>query len=150
MAADIERSNSGIYIAARPSWVGKLHVMKEQKQTTTGLTLLVEVTKELAGLMGGTEPKILVGGRKRFCRVWREKTDTTICDRCLQVGHTLPERLNWRQDADGVEETTCRVNTNARLSIARRRKEQHVSIAGSTATYARKENTSPGLGSVKG
>jgi len=75
-------------------------MIKERKQTTAGLILLVEETKELVRMMGGTEPKILVGGRKRFCRVWREETDTPICDRCLQVGHTLPEcklaaRCRW-------------------------------------------------------
>jgi len=41
--------------------------------------------------MGKDEPKILVGGRKRFCRVWRERTETVVCDKCCEVGHTMPE-----------------------------------------------------------
>jgi len=91
LAADIERSNPGIYVCARPSWVGKLHAMKSRKQSTAGLTILVEETRELKGAMAAREPKILVGGRRRFCRVWRERSDTMVCDKCLMVGHSLPE-----------------------------------------------------------
>jgi len=91
MIADIERSNPGIHVEARPSWVGKLNIMKERKQTKAGMILLREENEYLRGVLGKDEPKLLVAGRKRFCSVWREKTDTSICDRCCTVGHTLPE-----------------------------------------------------------
>ena len=91
LIADIERSNPGIHVEARPSWVGKLGIMKERKQTTAGLTLLCEENDCLKGILMKDEPKILVAGKKRFCRVWREKTDTSLCDKCCTVGHTLPE-----------------------------------------------------------
>jgi len=91
MAADIERSNPGVYVCARPSWVGKLHQMKSRKQSTAGLTILVEETNEPKGIMEARDPKILVGGRRRFTRVWRERVDTVVCDNCLTVGHSLPE-----------------------------------------------------------
>ena len=91
MAADIESSNPGVYVSARPSWVGKLGILKERKHNSAGLTILCEETAELKRIMAGNEPRMLVGGRKRFCRVWRESSDTIICDRCLTVGHSLPE-----------------------------------------------------------
>jgi len=91
LAADIERSNPGIYVCARPSWVGKLHQMKSRKQSTAGLTILVEETSELKRIMAVKDPKILVGGRRRFARVWRERSDMVVCDKCLMVGHSLPE-----------------------------------------------------------
>jgi len=91
MAADIESSNQGVYVSARPSWVGKLGILKERKHKSAGLTILCEETAELKRMMAGNEPRMLVGGRKRFCRIWRESSDTIICDRCLTVGHSLPE-----------------------------------------------------------
>jgi len=91
MAADIESSNPGVYVSARPSWVGKLGILKERKHMSAGLTILCEETAELKRMMAGNEPRMLVGGRKRFCRIWRESSDTIICDRCLTVRHSLPE-----------------------------------------------------------
>jgi len=91
MIADIARSNLGIHVEARPSWVGKLNIMKKMKQTTASMILLCEENEYLRGKLGKVEPKVLVAGRKRVCRVWREKTDTSICDTCCTVGHTLPE-----------------------------------------------------------
>jgi len=41
--------------------------------------------------MGKKEPKLLLNGRMRFCRTWRERSDTVICDRCLAVGHVIGE-----------------------------------------------------------
>jgi len=75
---DIERSNPGIHIKARPTWVGKLNIMKETRQTTAGMILLREENEYLEGILKKDELKILVAGRKSFCRIWREKTDTTI------------------------------------------------------------------------
>ena len=91
MVADIEKSNPGIQVEARPSWVGKLNIMKERRQTTAGMILLCEENEYLKGILSRDEPKMLIAERKRFGRVWREKTDTSICDRCCTVGHTLPE-----------------------------------------------------------
>jgi len=65
--------------------------MKSRKQTTVGLTILVEETNELKRIMAASDPKILVGGRRRFARVWRERSDTLVCDNCLTVGHSLLE-----------------------------------------------------------
>jgi len=80
--ADIEESNPGIHVEARPSWVGKLNIMKDRRQTTAGIILLCEENEYQKGILGKDEPKVLIAGRKRFCRVWREKRDTSICDRC--------------------------------------------------------------------
>ena len=91
MIADIEESNPGIHIEARPSWVGKLGIMKERKQTTAGLTILCEENSYVKEILMKDEPKMLIAGKKRFCRVWREKTGTSLCDKCCTVGHTLPE-----------------------------------------------------------
>jgi len=91
MIADIEGSNPGIHIEVRPSWVVKLNIMKERKQTMAGMILLCEENEYLKGILKKNKPKVLVAGRKRFCRVGREKTDTSIWDRYCTVGHRLPE-----------------------------------------------------------
>jgi len=91
MVADIDKSNPGIHIEARPSWVGKLNIMKERRQSTAGMTLLCEDNEYLKEMLSKDKPKMLVSGRKMFCRIWRELTETRICDRCCTVGHTLPE-----------------------------------------------------------
>jgi len=87
LAADIERSNPGVYVCARPSWVGKLHVMKERKQWKAGLIILCEETDMLKGTLGRQNPKMFVGGRNRYCRLWRQNAGTVICDKCLSAGH---------------------------------------------------------------
>jgi hypothetical protein len=69
LATDIEHCNPGTFVCARPSWVGKLHTMKARKQTTAGLIVLCEMNDFIKGTLARTEPKMLVGGRKRFCRV---------------------------------------------------------------------------------
>ena len=87
LSADIERSNPGIFICARPAWVGKLHVMKERNNWKAGLIILCEETDGLKIALGRNSPRLVVGGRNRFCRVWRENGATVICDKCLKVGH---------------------------------------------------------------
>ena len=87
LSADIERSNPGIFICARPAWVGKLQVMKERNNWKAGLIILCEETEGLKIALRRNSPKMVVGGRRRFCRVWRENGATVICDKCLKVGH---------------------------------------------------------------
>ena len=87
LSADIERSNPDIFICARPAWVGKLHVMKERNNWKAGLIILCEETDGLKVALGRNSPRLVVGGRNRFCRVWRENGATVICDKCLKVGH---------------------------------------------------------------
>ena len=58
--ADIEGSNPGIHIEARPSWMGKLNIMKERKQSMAGMILLCEENEYLKGILGRDEPKVLV------------------------------------------------------------------------------------------
>ena len=91
LAADIENSNPGVFIRARPSWVGKLHVMKSRKQSTAGLKILCETNQTTREILGRKEPKILIGGRLRFCRVWRDSNSSILCDKCCNVGHSIAE-----------------------------------------------------------
>jgi len=90
MVAYIEKSNPGIDIEARPSLVGKLNIMKERRESTAGLTVLSEDSQYLKEMLRKDEPKMLVSGRKRICRVWRELTKTTICNRYCTVRHNTP------------------------------------------------------------
>ena len=87
LAADIERSNPGIFICARPSWVRKLHFMKERKSWKTSLIILCEETASLKIMLERQNPKITVGGRNRYCRIWRENAGTVICNKCLKTGN---------------------------------------------------------------
>lgn len=38
-------------------------------------------------MLGRQNPKMIVGGRNRFCRIWRENAGTVICNKCLKKGH---------------------------------------------------------------
>jgi len=84
---DVEKSNPGIVVTARPSWVGGLRKMHNRKQSTAGMILVVEKTKEVASMMSMTNPKITLGGKPRYCRAWREENASIMCARCLKIGH---------------------------------------------------------------
>ena len=70
---------------------GKGELMKERMYKIVGLTILCVETKDLKRMMGVSELRLLVGGRKRFCSVWRARSDTIICNRSWMVGHSLSE-----------------------------------------------------------
>ena len=69
LSADMERSNPGIFICARPSWVGELHVIKSRRSWKAGLIILCEETDSLKIMLGRGNLRILVEGRNRYCRV---------------------------------------------------------------------------------
>ena len=61
--------------------------MKERKNWKAGLIILCEENDTLKIMLSRQNPKMVVGGRSRFCRIWREKAGTVICDKCLKRGH---------------------------------------------------------------
>ena len=87
LAADIEQSNPGVVVAARPSWAGRLHKLKERKANNAGLILVLELMPEVKRMMAAASPRITVAGRPRVCRLWRENHPTVVCARCQTVGH---------------------------------------------------------------
>jgi hypothetical protein len=68
-----------------------MHLMKERGQTTAGLILLCEKNDTLTEILARREPRMLVGGKNIFCRVWRDTNETVICNKCITVGHSTPE-----------------------------------------------------------
>ena len=94
LAADIEQSNPGIVVAARPSWAGRLHKLKERKSNNAGLILVLELTPEVKHMMAAASPRITVAGRPRVCRLWKEDHPTVVCARCQTVGHRAGECKN--------------------------------------------------------
>jgi len=84
---DVEQSNPWITVAAKPSWVGGLRKFHNQKQSTNGMILLLEKSVELTRMMSIDNPKIIIGGKKRFCQAWREESESIMCARCLKIGH---------------------------------------------------------------
>jgi len=94
LAADIENSNPGIIVAARPSWAGRLHKLKERHVNNAGLILVLELTAEVRAMMGAAQPRINVAGRPRVCRTWREDNPSIVCSRCQTVGHRPGECRN--------------------------------------------------------
>ena len=91
MVADIKSGNPGRYVCTRLSWVGTLGLMQERKYKMVGLTILCVETKDLKRMMGASELRLWVGGRKRFCSIWRVRSDTIICNRSWMVGQSLSE-----------------------------------------------------------
>jgi len=94
LAADIEQSNPGVSIAARPSWAGRLHKLKERKVNNAGLILVVEKSPEVTAMLMAANPRIVVAGRHRVCRLWREDNPTVVCTSCQTVGHRAGECKN--------------------------------------------------------
>ena len=94
LAADIENSNPGIIVAARPSWAGRLHKLKERRVNNAGLILVLELTTEVRAMMGAAQPRINVSGRPQVCRTWREDNPSIVCSRCQTVGHRPGECRN--------------------------------------------------------
>jgi len=84
---DIENSNPGLYVTAKPWWVGGLRKMHNRKQSTASMILVVEKTKEITAMMSANNPRINIGGRSPFSRAWREENASMICARFLKVGH---------------------------------------------------------------
>jgi len=94
LAADIEQSNPGVSIAARPSWAGRLPKLKEQKVNNAGLILVLEKTPEVVAIITVASPRIVVAGRHRVCRAWHEANPTVVCANCQTVGHRAGECKN--------------------------------------------------------
>jgi len=94
LAADIEQSNPGVSIAARPSWAGRLHKLKERKVNNAGLILVLEKSPEVTAMLKAANPRLVVAGRHRVCRVWREDNPTVVCNSCQTVGHRAGECRN--------------------------------------------------------
>jgi len=87
MANDIEQSNMGITLAAKPSWVGKLGKFHQRQQSTAGILLVVEMSPEVRKMMAKDTPRIIVSGKPRICRTWREENNSVLCTRCMKIGH---------------------------------------------------------------
>jgi len=68
MANDIEQSNTGITLAAKPSWVGKLSKFHQRRQSTAGVLLVVEMSPEVRAMMAKDTPRITISGKTRICR----------------------------------------------------------------------------------
>ena len=94
LAADIENSNPGVYIAAKPIWAGRLHKLKERRVNNAGLILVVERTNEINNMLRSNNPRMVVMGRHRMCRLWREDHPAAVCRKCQQIGHSQEECRN--------------------------------------------------------
>jgi len=71
IANDIELSNPGITLVSKPSWVGKLAMMKRRRQSTAGLSIVVDMNDTVREIMGKEYPKIMVAGKARIRRAWK-------------------------------------------------------------------------------
>ena len=87
MANDIEQSNTGVTLASKPSWVGKLSVFHKRRQSTAGILLVVEMSNEIRTMMAKDTPRIIISGKARICRPWREEHNSVLCTRCMKIGH---------------------------------------------------------------
>ena len=87
MASNIEQSNMGITLAAKPSWVGKLEKFHQRKQSTASIPLVVELNPEVTATMAKNTPRIIISGKARICRPGREENNNVLCLRCIKIGH---------------------------------------------------------------
>jgi len=86
LSTDIERSNPGITLEAKPSWVGQLGKFHSRKQSCAGLLLVVRLTSRVKEILESKNPRIVIGGKVRMCRAWNEENGSQICARCCQIG----------------------------------------------------------------
>src|SRR5205807_8099692 len=57
------------------------------KQSTASLVLVLEGSEAVKSMLRGQDPTMMVAGRRRSCRVFRENVVTPVCERCQQLGH---------------------------------------------------------------
>jgi len=87
MANNIEQSNMGITLAAKPSWVGKLGKFHQRRQSTASILLIMKMSPEVRTMMAKDTPWIVISGKARICRPWREENNSVLCTRCMKIGH---------------------------------------------------------------
>ena len=86
LRTDLELSNRGIIVMERPQFIGSLRRMEEEGRTTATGVFAVAKTQELKDIL--KKGKITLAAKEHNCRKWDNEPYTTICEKCLERGHS--------------------------------------------------------------
>ena len=85
LRTDLELSNRGVIVMERPQFIGSLRRMEEGWTTATGV-FAVAKTQELKEIL--KKGRITLAAKEHTCRKWDNEPYTTICEKCLERGHS--------------------------------------------------------------
>ena len=86
LRTDLELSNRGIIVMERPQFIGSLRRMEEEGRTTATGVFAVAKTQELKDIL--KKGRITLEAKEHNCRKWDNEPHTTICEKCLERGHS--------------------------------------------------------------
>ena len=86
LRTDLELSNRGIIVMERPQFIGSLRRMEEEGRTMATGVFAVARTQELKDIL--KKGRITLAAREHNCRKWDNEPYTTICEKCLERGHS--------------------------------------------------------------
>ena len=86
LRTDLELSNRGIIVMERPQFIGSLRRMEEEGRTTATAVFAVAKTQELKDIL--KKERVTLAARELYCRKWDHEPQTTICEKCLERGHS--------------------------------------------------------------
>ena len=86
LRTDLELSNRGIIVMERPQFIGSLRRMEDEGRTTATAVFAVGKTQELKEIL--RKGRITLAAKEDYCRKWDNEPQTTICEKCLERGHS--------------------------------------------------------------
>ena len=86
LRTDLELSNRGIIVMERPQFIESLRRMEEEGRTTATTVFAVAKTQELKEIL--KKGRVTLAARELYCRKWDHEPQTTICEKCLERGHS--------------------------------------------------------------
>ena len=86
LRTDLELSNRGIIVMERPQFIGSLRRMEEEGRTTATAVFAVAKTQELKEIL--KKGRVTLAAKELYCRKWDHEPQTTICEKCLERGHS--------------------------------------------------------------
>ena len=70
----------------RPQFIGSLRRMEEEGRTTATAVFAVAKTQELKEIL--KKGRVTLAAKELYCRKWDHEPQTTICEKCLERGHS--------------------------------------------------------------
>ena len=86
LRTDLELSNRGIIVMERPQFIGSLRRMEEEGRMTATAVFAVAKTQELKEIL--KKGRVTLAAKELYCRKWDHEPQTTICEKCLERGHS--------------------------------------------------------------
>ena len=86
LRTDLELSNRGVIVMERPQFIGSLRKIEEEGRTAATGVFAVAKMQELREILN--KGRITLAAKEHHCRKWDNELYTTICEKCLERGHS--------------------------------------------------------------